>query len=614
MNFKSWRLLLVVAGLSLVVPATSWSNPNTRYGEVLFSKLPLRGTVSKIVWVGSWWAYKRDGIAYRLHDPAMTGLSWWGDEYKKKTDRFDADDPALYSPAEKLDKLLGRIGKVERDKVKAYLAAVQEKDSEVATLMKRQQELVYRINRMLAEHESDPSWDWRETPEGKEYLDNKKKIEDAQKSLADKKFTVDTATEFEVLEHGLGQFGVEGWYGHCNAWAAAAVMEPEPRRDATVDGVTLTPGDVKGLLTEAWMECSSSFYGSRNDWDKDEEAKKEVDFQDVTPAAFHIFFADQIGNRDKSFVIDQCTGAEVWNQPVKSYRFSVKPLYQVVDGVAKPQEVDVKLTDYSGGEGRVKNLGKKSVYPVLVTATIHWMHDGLPHETLTIQNYRDDIDDQTYATAYKIREMYDDQVDLRTLTYVLWLTAPMDDPKAEIIGDGEWQDSDLGIYAHPDFMWQPLSNTNNYRVYENEYVDYKYLTATILPQSIASQDSPQTQPGTYTATGLPLDIPDNSPSACARATIPVAHDLTVYKASLELTIRHTYIGDLRVRLHLPDGSYRTLKNYWIGGSADDIEKTYSVKKVKGQPAKGDWVLEVCDNAASDTGRIERAVLKITPQE
>lgn len=609
------RYLFTATFLAMAfAPAVSEANPNTRYGEVLFSKLPLRGTVSKVVWVGSWWAYKRDGIAFRLHDPSLTGMSWWGDEYKKKTDRFDKDDPALYSPAEKLDRLLGRIGKVERDKIKAYLNAVLAKDSEVATLKKRQQELVYRINRLLSQNESNPSFDWRTTAEGKEYLDNQKKIEDAQKSLQAHKFNVDTATEFEILEHGLGQFGVEGWYGHCNAWAAAAVMEPEPRREVMIEGVRLTPGDVKGLLTEAWMECSSSFYGSRNDWDKDEEAKKAVDFQDVTPAAFHIFFADQIGNRDKSFVIDQCTGAEVWNHPVKSYRFSVKPLYKVQNGVATPDEVEVKITDYSSGEGKVKSLGKRKVYPVLVTATIHWMHDGVPHETLTIQNYRDDIDDQTYATAHKIRQMYEEQVDLRTLTYVLWLSAPMDDPKAEIVGDGEWRDQDLGIYAHPDFMWQPLSNTNNYRVYENEYVDYKYLVSTILPLAIAKQDTPTVEPGTYAAMGLPVDIPDNSPSACAKVLIQVPHDFKVYKATLDVVIRHTYIGDLRVRLYLPNGSYQTLKHYWFGGSASDIEKTYSVKKVKGLSAKGDWTLEVCDNAKSDTGRIEKVVLRFIPQD
>ena len=615
---KTITMIHRTIGISLIaalwLPGRADANPNERYGETRFSKLPLRGTVSKTVWVGSWWAYKRDGIAYRLHDPALSSLSWWGDEYKDQVDRFDKDDPAVYSPAEKLDKLLGRSGSIERDKIKAYLDAVRTKDSEVAALMERQQELVYRINKMLAEHADDYSFDWRTTPEGKEYLENQKKIEEAERSLEDKKFQVDTATEFEILEHGLGQFGVANWYGHCNAWSAAAVMEPEPRRDVTIEGLTLTPGDVKGLLTEAWMECSSSFHGSRNDYDKTDEAKKDVDFQDVTPAAFHIFFADQIGNRDKSFVIDQCTGAEVWNQPVKSYRFSVKPLYKVENGTAQPEEVEVKWTDYSTGEGQVKNLGKQKVYPVSVTATIHWMHDGLPHETLTVQNYRDDLDDETYSSSYKIKDLYDDQVDLRVLTYVLWLSAPMDSADAEIIGDGEWKDQDLGIYAHPDFMWQPLANTNNYRVYENEYVDYKYLTGKILPAAVATQDTPTSVPGTYPAAGLPLEIPDNSPSACARVTIPVPHDLKVYKASLELTIRHSYIGDLRIRMYLPNGNYRTLKNYWIGGSADDIEKTYNLKKVKGLAAKGDWVLEVCDNAASDTGQIEKAVLKIQPQE
>ena len=38
---------------------------NARYGENVFSKLPHGGMTSKTPWVGSWWAYIKDGMAFR---------------------------------------------------------------------------------------------------------------------------------------------------------------------------------------------------------------------------------------------------------------------------------------------------------------------------------------------------------------------------------------------------------------------------------------------------------------------------------------------------------------------------------------------------------------------
>jgi Zn-dependent metalloprotease len=70
---------------------------------------------------------------------------------------------------------------------------------------------------------------------------------------------------------------------------------------------------------------------------------------------------------------------------------------------------------------------------------------------------------------------------------------------------------------------------------------------------------------------------------------------------VNVNIVHTYIGDLRVRLIAPDGSYYTLSNY-AGGSADNIVKTYTVN-LSSETINGTWKLEVYDNASGDIGYI-----------
>ncbi|APY86558.1 S8 family peptidase [Streptomyces alfalfae] len=78
--------------------------------------------------------------------------------------------------------------------------------------------------------------------------------------------------------------------------------------------------------------------------------------------------------------------------------------------------------------------------------------------------------------------------------------------------------------------------------------------------------------------------------------------------SVPVTIQHTYIGDLRVQLIAPDGTAYTLKNYGTGGSADNINTTYSVD-ASSETADGTWKLRVSDNAAQDTGKIDSWSLK-----
>ncbi|MFJ3620242.1 S8 family peptidase [Streptomyces iakyrus] len=78
--------------------------------------------------------------------------------------------------------------------------------------------------------------------------------------------------------------------------------------------------------------------------------------------------------------------------------------------------------------------------------------------------------------------------------------------------------------------------------------------------------------------------------------------------AVEVHIVHTYIGDLQVQLIAPDGTAYTLKAYGTGGSADNIDTTYTVN-ASSEAANGTWKLRVSDNARYDTGRIDAWALQ-----
>ncbi|MFD7961366.1 S8 family serine peptidase [Streptomyces zaomyceticus] len=75
-----------------------------------------------------------------------------------------------------------------------------------------------------------------------------------------------------------------------------------------------------------------------------------------------------------------------------------------------------------------------------------------------------------------------------------------------------------------------------------------------------------------------------------------------------VNIVHTYIGDLQVQLIAPDGSAYTLKGFGTGGSADNINTTYTVN-ASSEVANGTWKLRVTDNANADTGKIDSWALQ-----
>jgi subtilisin-like proprotein convertase family protein len=96
----------------------------------------------------------------------------------------------------------------------------------------------------------------------------------------------------------------------------------------------------------------------------------------------------------------------------------------------------------------------------------------------------------------------------------------------------------------------------------------------------------------------------------SRTHITVTELETVKEIAVDIDITHTYIGDLRVAVSNPQNREVVL-HAQEGRSADDIQRTYTVDEEPalrdfiGQPAQGDWVLTVSDNAWRDVGKLNR---------
>ncbi|MFF7872306.1 M4 family metallopeptidase [Streptomyces qaidamensis] len=97
-------------------------------------------------------------------------------------------------------------------------------------------------------------------------------------------------------------------------------------------------------------------------------------------------------------------------------------------------------------------------------------------------------------------------------------------------------------------------------------------------------------------------IPDRGAAVTSSVTVSGRTGNAPSNLQVAVDIVHTYIGDLKVDLVAPDGTAYTLKGYGTGGSADNLNTTYTVN-ASSEVANGVWKLRVQDNAAVDTGYI-----------
>lgn len=333
--------------------------------------------------------------------------------------------------------------------------------------------------------------------------------------------------EWEKSEHTCSTFkddkatyeSCTGWWGHCNAWAAAAVKEPEPRKTivskspVTGKSFKLSVADQKAFLTEAYMSSDSLFVGQTDKgtkthpswvWNPNHpKAKKNIGwgtttydaFWDVTPRAFFLIMTNYVGLGQMGVVIDRFGGDQVWNQPIVGYK--IMPL--------RPR--DITEVDDEG----------KTIYEVLVRMKMFWAEDGVGHTEISSRFDIDQIDNYQSNTEGFDEHLYtqgNNHYTGRELKFYLYLR---DKPNVSsdgksitkagsIIGDGIWyhqtkegeqeirriargysgSTDEVLTYlldqTHPDFIWLP-TNLVPSNGYGNPYITEERVRAMLKPRS-----------------------------------------------------------------------------------------------------------------------------------
>ncbi|MBN1946655.1 MAG: proprotein convertase P-domain-containing protein [Bradymonadales bacterium] len=110
------------------------------------------------------------------------------------------------------------------------------------------------------------------------------------------------------------------------------------------------------------------------------------------------------------------------------------------------------------------------------------------------------------------------------------------------------------------------------------------------------------QPETLTFTNDEAQpIPDNNPNGIISG-ITIDRDGVLASLNVDVNITHTFRGDLVVKLHHPDGDEVTLTSR-EGGNLSNLVRRFTVDQFNGLNIRGDWILEVSDNAQIDTGTL-----------
>jgi subtilisin-like proprotein convertase family protein/subtilisin family serine protease len=182
-------------------------------------------------------------------------------------------------------------------------------------------------------------------------------------------------------------------------------------------------------------------------------------------------------------------------------------------------------------------------------------------------------------------------------------------PPASFNTDTSWDISPAAPFASgafqninsPDGTWSPW--------FGHGRVDAQTAVAEALRLRAPSQQ------GLRRASSPGLTIPDNVPSG-VRDSITFTEAGRIGRLSVSVSVSHSFIGDLVVRLTSPSGRIVTLHNR-AGGNAANLNRTYTVADtpqlglLAGDVLTGAWTLSVADVAPVDVGRLVRWELEAT---
>jgi competence ComEA-like helix-hairpin-helix protein len=275
--------------------------------------------------------------------------------------------------------------------------------------------------------------------------------------------------------------GGESWWGHCNGWAAAAILTHEPREAITFEAggheIEFTTADVKGLLTESHYSTFSQFYGERYNGEDD-------DVTDLSPKAFHkllTFFIDELG---VPMVFDTTATEAVWNFPAYGYDLTISEttdpaiaeLLNVNTATAKELAKLPGLGDVLAArivERRYYNGAFQSVHELIDIDGIGDVRFAQFKDLVTIEAFARtfDVSARVTLTTDGVGETHVDGDEPSNFSDT-WGYSLKTDANGLVVG-GEWKREN----DHPDFAWIPYHNTSGRETggSENPFLSYGQL-------------------------------------------------------------------------------------------------------------------------------------------
>jgi hypothetical protein len=106
------------------------------------------------------------------------------------------------------------------------------------------------------------------------------------------------------------------WWGHCNGWAAATVLEPEPTRPVRAGSVAFNTGEIKGLLSALHQGDPVDLFRGRPHWNGGNSRT------DLRALDFHRAVLYYLRERNETLIFNTSLKPEVWNYPAYAFRMT----------------------------------------------------------------------------------------------------------------------------------------------------------------------------------------------------------------------------------------------------------------------------------------------------
>ncbi len=285
---------------------------------------------------------------------------------------------------------------------------------------------------------------------------------------------------WELLNHYSPAGG--SWWGHCNGWSAAAILNHEPTEtvSATMGGhaVDYTSADLKGLLSEANYSSYSRFYGERYNG-------PDQDITDLSPAAFHKLVSFYIREQQVPMVFDTTATEQVWNFPAWSAELLVVETTEGGMGdLVNVNTADLETLDTLPGIG--ETLATRIIEHRELNGPFQAVEElddvrGIGPSTLgkledlvtvtPVERTFEVVADVRFATDGVGETHVDSGSEPQGFTETWGYTLVTD--SEGLVLSGAWDEDE----SHPDFAWIPYSNptARSSGGSENPYLPYGLL-------------------------------------------------------------------------------------------------------------------------------------------